>query len=233
MNKCQHLAIIMDGNGRWAKAQGKPRTFGHMHGTDNVRNIAIAANDMGVKVMTVYAFSTENWSRSVDEVGYLMKLPAVFFDKFMKELMEKNIRIRMTGEFDRIPEDTAKVLKRAIDETSKNTGMILNFAMNYGSQREILLAANKYAQDVLEGKVSLGIDGAGFENYLMTAGLPPVDLMIRTSGEQRISNFLLWQLAYAEFIFVKESWPEFTPELLEKCLDEFNNRDRRFGGVKQ
>lgn len=232
MNEIKHVAIIMDGNGRWAKAQGQKRTYGHLHGVDNVRNIAIAANDLGIKVLTVYAFSTENWKRPIEEVNYLMKLPDLFFNKFMKELMEKNIRIYMTGEFDHIPEDTQKVLKRAIAETANNTGMVLNFCMNYGSKRELVLAANQYAKDVLEGKRELGIDETGFNEYLMTHEFPDVDLLIRTSGEMRLSNFMLWQLAYSEFMFVNEAWPEFTPERFKECCDLFLNRDRRYGGLK-
>ena len=158
MEQLQHVAIIMDGNGRWAKAHGKVRTQGHLVGVDNVRNIAIKANDMNIKVLTVYAFSTENWKRPLEEVDYLMKLPALFFNKFMKELMEKNIKITMIGEMEGIPQETAKVLQRAIDETANNTGMILNFAMNYGSRREITLAAKKYALDVLNDKAGLDID---------------------------------------------------------------------------
>lgn len=233
MEQLQHVAIIMDGNGRWAKAHGKVRTQGHLVGVDNVRNIAIKANDMGVKVLTVYAFSTENWKRPLDEVNYLMKLPALFFNKFMKELMEKNIKISMIGEMEHIPEDTAKVLQRAIDETANNTGMILNFAMNYGSRREITLAARKYAKDVLENKADLDIDEKAFGQYFMTADFPEVDLLIRTSGEYRLSNFLLWQIAYTEFMFVDEPWPEFTPERFEYYCNEFLKRDRRFGGIKQ
>lgn len=233
MEQLQHVAIIMDGNGRWAKAHGKVRTQGHLVGVDNVRNIAIKANDMGVKVLTVYAFSTENWKRPLDEVNYLMKLPALFFNKFMKELMEKNIKISMIGEMEHIPEDTAKVLQRAIDETANNTGMILNFAMNYGSRREITLAARKYAKDVLENKADLDIDERAFGQYFMTADFPEVDLLIRTSGEYRLSNFLLWQIAYTEFMFVDEPWPEFTPERFEYYCNEFLKRDRRFGGIKQ
>ena len=232
MEQLQHVAIIMDGNGRWAKAKGLPRTQGHFVGVDNVRNIAIKANDMGIKVLTVYAFSTENWKRPLEEVSYLMKLPAIFFDKFMKELMEKNIRIMMIGEMEQIPKETAKILQRAIDKTADNTGMILNFAMNYGSQREMLLAINKYAKDVLTGKAELGIDAAGFEHYLMTKDLPPVDLLIRTSGEQRISNFLLWQIAYTELMFVDEPWPEFTPQKFETYCQKFWQRERRYGGLK-
>ena len=233
MEQLQHVAIIMDGNGRWAKAHGKVRTQGHLVGVDNVRNIAIKANDMNIKVLTVYAFSTENWKRPLEEVDYLMKLPALFFNKFMKELMEKNIKITMIGEMEGIPQETAKVLQRAIDETANNTGMILNFAMNYGSRREITLAAKKYALDDLNDKAGLDIDEKEFGKYFMTADFPEVDLLIRTSGELRLSNFLLWQIAYTEFMFVDEPWPEFTPERFEYYCNEFLKRDRRFGGIKQ
>ena len=230
--KIRHVAIIMDGNGRWAKKQGKVRTAGHYQGVENVRNIAIAANDLGVEVLTVFAFSTENWKRPEEEVSYLMKLPSVFFKRFLKELMEKNIRITMIGEMDQIPKETAKVLQAAIDDTKANTGMILNFAMNYGGRREIVLAAQAYARDVRDGKASDTISDEQFGQYLMGAQFPPLDLLIRTSGEYRISNFLLWEIAYAEMIFVDDAWPDFTPELLKQCLDQFKQRDRRFGGVK-
>ena len=231
MTSLKHVAIIMDGNGRWAKAKGYPRTQGHLIGTDNVRNIAIAANDEGIEVLTVYAFSTENWKRSKDEVEYLMKLPFLFFNKFIKELMEKNIRIMMIGDMDEIPSDTGKVLQKAIDQTSKNTGMILNFAMNYGSRREIVKAANKFIEEYKNDQ-SLTLTEENFQNYLYKPELPDVDLMIRTSGEQRISNFLLWQMAYSELMFVEVAWPEFTPDIFRNCLLEYKNRDRRFGGAK-
>ena len=232
MKECRHVAIIMDGNGRWAKAQGKPITAGHLVGSDNVRTIAIAADEMGIEYLTLYAFSTENWKRSNDEVNYIMNLPAVFFRKYMKEFLERGFRMNILGELDALPSSTRKVLEDAMEESRNNTGLNLNICMNYGSQREILLAAKKYAKDVLEGKADLNLDEEGFEQYLMTDGFPPVDLLIRTSGEQRISNFLLWQIAYAELEFVQESWPEFTPDVLKRCLDEFTHRDRRFGGVK-
>ena len=232
MKECRHVAIIMDGNGRWAKAQGKPRTAGHLVGSDNVRTIAIAADEMGIEYLTLYAFSTENWKRSNDEVNYIMNLPAVFFRKYMKEFLDRGFRMNILGELDALPSSTRKVLEDAMEESRNNTGLNLNICMNYGSQREILLAAKKYAKDVLEGKVDLNLDEEGFEQYLMTDGFPPVDMLIRTSGEQRISNFLLWQIAYAELEFVQESWPEFTPDVLKRCLDEFTHRDRRFGGVK-
>lgn len=230
--KIRHVAIIMDGNGRWAKKQGLPRTAGHRQGVENVRNIAIAANDLGLEVLTVFAFSTENWKRPEEEVGYLMKLPSVFFKRFLKELMEKNIRITMIGEMEQIPKETAKVLQAAIEDTRGNTGMTLNFAMNYGGRREIVLAAQQYAQDVAAGKAPLQIEEAQFGQYMMTSAFPPLDLLIRTSGEYRISNFLLWDLAYAELMFVDEAWPELTPERFEECLQRFQKRERRFGGLK-
>ena len=232
MEKIRHVAIIMDGNGRWAKAQGKVRTEGHFKGVEVVRDIAIAANERGIEVLTLYAFSTENWKRSSDEVGYLMKLPALFFKHYLKELMEKNIRITMTGSMKELPKDTAAILQRAIDETKNNTAMVLNFAMNYGSRREIVEAAQAYANDVVSGKIENNCTEEQFEQYLYTAEFPPVDLCIRTSKEYRISNFLLWQLAYSELIFVDVLWPAFTSETLDECLNEFRRRDRRFGGVK-
>lgn len=233
MKECRHVAIIMDGNGRWAKAQGKPRTAGHLAGADNVRTIAIAADQLGIEYLTLYAFSTENWKRSQSEVSYIMKLPAYFFKKYMQEFLDRGYRMNILGELDQLPSSTEKVLKEAMEESKNNTGLNLNICMNYGSQREILLAARHYAKDVLEGKADLNLDEKGFENYLMTAGFPPVDLLIRTSGEERISNYLLWQIAYAELEFIPESWPEFTPDILKKCLEEYQHRDRRFGGVKE
>ena len=232
MKECRHVAIIMDGNGRWAQAQGLPRTAGHLAGSDNVRTIAIAASEMGVEYLTLYAFSTENWKRSENEVNYIMKLPAVFFKKYMQEFLDRGYRMNILGELNQLPKATEKVLKEAMEESRNNTGLSLNICMNYGSQREIVLAARKYAADVQEGKADLNLDEKGFEKYLMTAGFPPVDLLIRTSGEERISNYLLWQIAYAELEFVPESWPEFTPVVFQRCLEEFMQRDRRFGGVK-
>lgn len=224
----EHVAIIMDGNGRWAKEQGKPRSFGHLKGTENVRNIAIQANDNHIKVLTLFAFSTENWGRPEDEVSYLMGLPEIFFSKYLKELMEKNIRISMIGNQEKIPEKTMKILNKAIEETKNNTGMILNFAMNYGSRNEIVLAINKI---IAEGTVK-EITEETFPQYLMTKDFSDVDLLIRTSGEQRISNFLLWQIAYAELCFVDEAWPSFTVERFNEVLHDYHNRNRRFGGLK-
>lgn len=232
MSNCQHVAIIMDGNGRYAKALGKPRTAGHLIGSDNVRTIAIAADALGIKYLTLYAFSTENWKRQQEEVNYIMKLPGIFFKKYMQEFLDRGFVMNIFGELDRLPKSTQQVLYDAMEQSKQNTGLHLNICMNYGGQREIVLAAMHYAQDVLAGKKGLQLELEDFEEYLYTKGMPPVDLLIRTSGEQRISNYLLWQIAYAELMFVQESWPEFTPEKLEECLKAFEQRDRRFGGVK-
>ncbi|MEG2799910.1 MAG: isoprenyl transferase [Erysipelotrichaceae bacterium] len=231
-NLPKHIAIIMDGNGRWAKKRGLPRTGGHKQGAENIRKIAIACNDLGIKALTVYAFSTENWKRPEEEVNYLSKLlPKMFFNRYLAELKKNNIKVLSLGEIEYFPSDTRKIIETAIEETSMNTGLILTLAVNYGSQREILLAAKKYAQDVLKDEKKLEIETKDFEEYLMTKDLPDVDLLIRTSGEQRISNFLLWQLAYSELIFTPVAWPDFTNEELNKCLEEYQTRNRRFGGL--
>lgn len=229
----QHIAIIMDGNGRWAKAQGLPRTAGHKRGADTIRTIAIECNRIGVQVLTLYAFSTENWKRPQDEVDYLCKLPKLFFNRYIRELNERNIRVCFIGELERFPKETQKVIQDAVDITSGNTGLILNIAINYGAQREIILAAQAYAKTVLEHGEMLPLNEEIFASYLMTKNYPPVDLMIRTSGELRISNFLLWQIAYAELIFTPVAWPDFDERALAECIDEFNHRDRRFGGISK
>ncbi|MBR0213088.1 MAG: di-trans,poly-cis-decaprenylcistransferase [Solobacterium sp.] len=232
MNECRHVAIIMDGNGRWAKAQGKPRTAGHLAGADNIRTVAIAADELGIKYLTLYAFSTENWKRSADEVGYLMKLPAYLFGRYMEEFLQRGYRIRLIGDLSALPAATRKVLLDAAERSQANDGLNLIIAINYGSHDEILRAVNDYAADVAAGRAEQGIDEAGFEQYLMTKDFPPVDLLIRTGGEQRISNYLLWQIAYAELEFIPEAWPDFTPEVLRRCVDEYYGRDRHFGGIK-
>ena len=225
----QHIAIIMDGNGRWAKKRGLPRTAGHKQGAENIRKIAIACNTMGVKALTCYAFSTENWKRPQDEVDYLCKLPKLFFNRYLAELKKNNIKVTFLGEIERFPDETRRVITTAVEQTQENTGLILCLAVNYGSRREITLAAQRYAQDVQQGKASTEIDEDG--SYMMTADMPELDLMIRTSGELRISNFLLWQLAYAELIFTPVAWPDFSQEELNRAIDEFNHRNRRFGGL--
>lgn len=233
IEKCipKHIAIIMDGNGRWAKKRGLPRTAGHKVGAENVCTIAKACNKLGVKELTLYAFSTENWKRPEDEVNYLCKLPKLFFSSYIKELKKNRIRVTFLGELERFPQETQKVILDAMEETKDFEGLNLCIAINYGGRRELVLAAQKYAQDVLNQKASLELSEQEFSQYLMTKDMHEVDLMIRTSGEERISNFLLWQLAYSEFIFTPVAWPDFNEEELTKCIDEFTSRNRRFGGV--
>lgn len=230
MNKVpQTVAIIMDGNGRWAKAKGLPRTAGHKQGAEQIRVIALAANRMGIKKLILYAFSTENWKRPEDEIGYLCKLPGIFFSRYIKELMENNIRVIFAGELERFPESTQKVIRKAVDQTKENTGLNLDIAINYGSRRELLLGMQAYAQEVAEGKRENNLTEAEVAQYLMVP--EDIDLLIRTSGEERISNFLLWQIAYAELIFTPVAWPDFDETALQDCIDQFNHRDRRYGGL--
>lgn len=227
----RHIAIIMDGNGRWAKKRGLPRTAGHKQGAENIRKIAIACNDLGVEALTCYSFSTENWKRPKAEVDYLCKLPRIFFKRYLAELIKNNIKVTFIGEIERFPQETRNVITTAVEKTQMNTGLNLCLAVNYGAQREITLAARHYAQDVMNGACANDIDEEGFDRYMMTADMPCLDLMIRTSGEERISNFLLWQLAYAELVFTSVAWPDFTKEDLNKAIDEFSHRGRRFGGL--
>ena len=229
MNTLNHLAIIMDGNGRWAKENKLPRTAGHYKGVEVLRNITIYANKLGIKCLTVYAFSTENWKRSLDEVNYIMSLPKIFFNSYIKELMDNNVRIMIIGDRDKIPTETMQVIDRAIETTKNNTGLILNFAFNYGSRDEIVKACRQYALDFKEGKVE-DLDEESFASYLYTKDLPEVDLLIRTGGQQRLSNFLLYQVAYSEFIVIDTYWPDFDNEVLDKCIEEYKNRLRNFGG---
>ena len=231
MNNLEHIAIIMDGNGRWAKEKGLPRTAGHKKGVETVREIAIYANSLGIKCLTLYAFSTENWKRPEKEGNYLMSLPAFFIKSYIKELMENNIRVTMIGEFDRIPSEAKSIFKAAIEQTKNNTGMILNFAMNYGGRDEIVHAAKLFAQDYKEGKVN-DLNEETFKNYLMTKNLPDVDLLIRTSNELRLSNFLLYEVAYSEFVFIDRYWPDFNSKDLDYCIEQYNKRNRRFGDAK-
>ncbi|EJN54889.1 isoprenyl transferase [Lactobacillus gasseri] len=228
-----HLAIIMDGNGRWAKKRHLLRFVGHRHGMDNIRNIALAANEMGIKVLTLYAFSTENWARPTDEVNYLMRLPIDFFDKFMPELMENNVRVNIMGFLDELPEKTYLVTQKAMAETANNTGMVLNFAFNYGSRREITAGVQEIARQVKAGKINPSdIDEKMVSDHLLTHSLTPYDdpdLLIRTSGEERLSNFLLWQMAYTEFSFSNKLWPDFDKNDLENLVKDYYGRNRRFG----
>lgn len=230
-----HLAIIMDGNGRWAKKRHLPRFVGHRHGMNNIREIALAANELGIKVLTLYAFSTENWARPTDEVNYLMKLPIDFFDKFMPELMENNVRVNIMGFVDELPEKTYSVTQKAMAETANNTGMVLNFAFNYGSRREITAGIQEIARQVKVGKLDPSdIDEGTIKRHLLTYPLTPYDdpdLLIRTSGEERLSNFLLWQMAYTEFSFSDKLWPDFDKNDLKELVKDYQGRNRRFGKV--
>ena len=231
-----HIGVIMDGNGRWAKKRMQPRVFGHKAGMDALRKVAIAASDMGVKALTVYAFSTENWTRPDQEVKFIMNLPVEFYDKFVPELHQKNMKIQMIGETDRLPKQTFDALKKAEELTKLNTGLILNFALNYGGRAEITQAVKLIAQDVLDAKINPGdITEELIGEYLFTGHLPKVlrdpDLIIRTSGELRLSNFLPWQAAYSELYFTDVLWPDFDEEALKEAIIEYNRRNRRFGGV--
>ncbi|CAM4098117.1 isoprenyl transferase [Streptococcus penaeicida] len=232
----KHIGIIMDGNGRWAKKRLKPRVFGHKAGMDALQEVTIAASELGVKVLTVYAFSTENWTRPQDEVSFIMNLPVEFFDKYVPELNKNNVRIQMIGETNRLPEATLNALNRAIEATRKNSGLVLNFALNYGGRAEITSAVRMIAQDVLDANLNPGdITEELIANYLMTDHLPYLyrdpDLIIRTSGELRLSNFMPWQSAYSEFYFTPILWPDFKRAELIAALEDYNRRHRRFGGV--
>ncbi|MFC4652888.1 isoprenyl transferase [Lactococcus nasutitermitis] len=229
-----HVGIIMDGNGRWAKAQGKPRIFGHKAGLDTLKNVAIHGQKCGIKVMTVYAFSTENWTRPVDEVKFIMSLPIDFYSKYVPILKAENIQIRMIGERSGLPKATLDSIDRAAVDTAENTGMILNFAMNYGGRRDIILAIQELAKS---GKNLTELSEEDLSAHLQTAILPAEyrdpDLVIRTSGELRLSNFLPWQTAYSELYFTDVAWPDFDENELDKALTTFKKRDRRYGGVKK
>ncbi len=227
-----HIAFIMDGNGRWAKKRNMPRTFGHHEGTKTIRRLALEANRLGVKAMTVYAFSTENFKRDASEVEYIFKLPKEFFDLYLKELIENNVQIRYIGHLEMSPKETQRLIQDAIDRTSKNTGLILTFAFIYGGRDEIVNTTKIIAERYKNGEIDLDdITEDYFEKNLMTGDLPPVDLMVRSSGEHRLSNFLPWQLTYAEFVFDNTLWPDFDEELLHKVIAIYQGRERRFGGV--
>ncbi|WP_439426167.1 isoprenyl transferase [Oenococcus alcoholitolerans] len=230
-----HIAIIMDGNGRWAKKRHMPRTYGHRNAVSTVKKIALAANELGVKILTLYAFSTENWNRPSDEVNFLMKLPIDFFDSFVPELIANNVKIMTIGSIEKLPKPTLKAINKAVDETSGGTGMILNFAMNYGGRDEIVEATKKIADSVKNGLMKIeDIDENSFKNFLFTSQFGEnayPDLIIRTSGEQRISNFLLWQNAYSEFYFTNKLWPDFDSNDLTQAIKSFDKRDRRYGRI--
>ncbi|PLR97246.1 isoprenyl transferase [Bacillus sp. T33-2] len=227
-----HVAIIMDGNGRWAKKRAMPRVAGHHEGMKVVRKITRLANELGVNALTVYAFSTENWKRPKMEVDFLMKLPEEFLGTFLPELIEENVQVKMMGYKDNLPAHTIRAVEKAINDTSSNTGLILNFALNYGSRGEILEAVRQVARDYKSGIMDeKDINEGLFSSYLMTSELKDPDLLIRTSGEIRLSNFMLWQLAYTEFWFTDVLWPDFSEGHFVEAIEAYQGRQRRFGGV--
>lgn len=227
----KHVAVIMDGNGRWAKAKKLSRSAGHRAGVDRLRGIIRMSSDLGITSLTLYAFSTENWKRPSDEVSTLMALLIEYFTKEIDELFANNVRIRIIGAYEDFAPAVRSVIERAMKRTDHNDGLNLNIALNYGSRAEILRAANLAMQQAIaEGKNEISAEM--LERNLYTFGQPEVDLLIRTSGEQRISNFLLYQLSYAEFLFPEEYWPDFSDEAFLTALRAYQNRSRRFGGLE-
>ncbi len=228
----KHIAIIMDGNGRWAKEHGKIRTAGHQAGAEVLKDIVKAADNLGVKILTVYAFSTENWKRPKMEVDFIMQLLGSYLKKEIPEFNANNVQVRFVGSREGLPKSVLEELDSVLQSTAKNTGIILNLAINYGGREEIVSAAKKIVGAVQKGGLKVeDIDEKCFENFLYTGDLPAPDLLIRTGGDFRISNFLLWQLAYTEIWTTETYWPDFTPDILRTAVAEFGKRERRFGGL--
>ena len=229
-----HVAIILDGNGRWAKAKGMPRTYGHVKGCENLEKICSIAKELGVKYLTVYAFSTENWKRSKDEVDGLMKLFRNYMKKCLKIARDNKMRVRVIGEPSVFDEDLQARIRELEEYSSQFDELHFQIALNYGSRDEIKRAVQELARDVKRGALDPElISEETISGYLDTKGLPDPDLLIRTSGEERLSNFLMWQLAYTEFYFTDVAWPDFNKAEFEKAIQKFNQRDRRYGGVKE
>ena len=234
MNIPNHVAIILDGNGRWAKSKGMPRNYGHVQGAKNVEMICEEAYNMGVKYLTVYAFSTENWKRSKDEVDALMKLLRNYMKSCLKTAEKNNMCVKVLGDIRRLDDDILTRILELEEATKNNTGLHFQIAINYGSRDELRRGITELAEDIKAGKIEPAeITEEKIADYLDTRGIPDPDLLIRTSGELRLSNFLLWQLAYAEFYFTEVHWPDFNKAELEKAIAYFNKRDRRYGGVKE
>ena len=228
----RHVAIIMDGNGRWAKKRHLPRFAGHRAGVEAVRKVSRAARAMGIAALTLYAFSSENWRRPEDEVSDLMGLLRLFIRSDLDELAREDVRLRVIGDYRRFPPDLVEMIDGALARTAANTGPILAIALNYGSQAEIAAAARRLAERARDGELDpQAIDEAAIELELFTGDLPPLDLLIRTSGEVRLSNFLLWQAAYAELLFVDTLWPDFDGTALAEAVAAFGQRQRRYGGL--
>lgn len=230
----KHVAIILDGNGRWAKTKGMPRNYGHMQGSKNVEVICETAYKIGIQYLTVYAFSTENWNRPKDEVDALMKLLRNYMKTCLKTAEKNNMCVRVLGDLSGLEEDIRKRILELQEATKNNTGLHFQIAINYGSRDEILRAVKKMMEDTKAGMIRPeNLDEALFEQYLDTKDIPDPDLLIRTSGEQRLSNFLMWQLAYTEFYFTEVHWPDFSKKELEKAIEQYNSRERRFGKVME
>lgn len=226
-----HIAIIMDGNGRWAQSRNLPRMAGHNAGMIAMKEIVKASSILGVQHLTVYAFSTENWKRSSEEVGGIFKLLLIYIEKELKELHENNVKVKILGDYQRLPKEAVRSLERTLETTKNNTGLQFNIALNYGGRDEILRSFKVLAEKVEAGEIKPDdLTEEMIGEYLYTSGIPDPDLIIRTSGEKRLSNFLLWQSAYSEFVFPEVYWPDFTREEYEKAIEIFQNRKRRFGG---
>lgn len=230
----KHIAIIMDGNGRWAQERKLPRVMGHKAGVETVRTVVKKCNSLGVKYLTLYMFSTENWKRPKDEVNSLMKLLAQYLRSEFDELNSNNVVINHIGDISKLPEICQQELTDAYEKTKDNTGLVLTLAINYGGRDEIIYAVKRLYKDISEKGINIDdIDKDLFNNYLYTAEMPDPDIIIRPSGEQRLSNFLLWQCAYSEFWYSDINWPDFTDSDLEKAIYDYQHRDRRFGGIKK
>lgn len=228
----KHIAVIMDGNGRWAKSRGLARTAGHRVGVQALKSLIIALDELGIQYLTVYAFSTENWKRPADEINALMELMVEFIDKEIDYLHEKGVRVNPIGDISRLNEKTYERIVFAREKTKENQHIILNVALNYGGRQEIIRATKAICRDVQEQKLCVDdLDEALFSSYLYTAGQPDPDLLIRPSGEMRVSNFLLWQIAYSEFWITNVLWPDFGKEHLWQAIWDYQNRDRRYGGL--
>ena len=230
----QHVAIILDGNGRWAKSKGMPRNYGHIEGAKTVEKICEEAWKMGIKYLTVYAFSTENWKRPKEEVDALMKLLRNYMKSCLKTAAKNDMVVRVIGDKTGLDDDIREKIAELEKVSANNQGLNFQIAINYGSRDEIVRSVRKIMEDVKTGKIVADqMNEEVFDSYLDTAGIPSPDLLIRTSGEQRLSNFLMWQLAYTEFYFTDVPWPAFSKEDLEKAIEKYNSRDRRYGGVKE
>ncbi|KLU63296.1 ditrans,polycis-undecaprenyl-diphosphate synthase ((2E,6E)-farnesyl-diphosphate specific) [Peptococcaceae bacterium CEB3] len=228
----RHIAIIMDGNGRWAIRRGLPRSLGHKAGVEALRGVVKACSRLGVEYLTVYAFSTENWRRPKEEVGILMSLLTEYLRRELQELDENDVVIRALGQIEHLPAEARTELARAFERTKKNHGLVLNLALNYGGRAELVGAVRGICRDVQGGRLkSAEIDENVVDRYLYTAGIPDPDLLIRTSGEMRLSNFLLWQCAYTEMVIVQDYWPDFNEEALLQAIKAYQQRGRRFGGL--